>query len=97
MCKKIASALKNKGNRFDGFYTEEVRDRNGSRIGFDIVGVKNLGRSSLARLKYVFARNNNNKSVTEYILYLTFLHGQKLNRGSKGFKVSSGKLLRFLG
>ncbi|XP_011704600.1 PREDICTED: cancer-related nucleoside-triphosphatase homolog isoform X2 [Wasmannia auropunctata] len=52
VCKKIASALEKKGSRFDGFYTEEVRDRTGSRIGFDIVGVKNSGnRLSLARLK----------------------------------------------
>ncbi|XP_071571687.1 cancer-related nucleoside-triphosphatase homolog [Temnothorax nylanderi] len=51
-CKKIASALEKKGSRFDGFYTEEVRDQNGSRIGFDIVEVKDPGRRlSLARLK----------------------------------------------
>lgn len=63
VCKKIASTLEKRGNRFEGFYTEEVRDRNGSRIGFDIVGVKDPGRRlSLARLKYVFARNNDNKA-----------------------------------
>ncbi|XP_011163746.1 cancer-related nucleoside-triphosphatase homolog [Solenopsis invicta] len=52
VCKKIASTLEKKGNKFDGFYTEEVRDRIGSRIGFDIVSVKDPGRRlSLARLK----------------------------------------------
>lgn len=63
VCKKIASTLEKKGNKFDGFYTEEVRDRIGSRIGFDIVSVKDPGRRlSLARLKCVFACNNNNKA-----------------------------------
>ncbi|KAL6264537.1 hypothetical protein P5V15_004643 [Pogonomyrmex californicus] len=52
VCKKIASILEKRGSRFDGFYTEEVRDRSGSRIGFDIVGVKDPEkRLSLARLK----------------------------------------------
>ncbi|XP_036139606.1 cancer-related nucleoside-triphosphatase homolog isoform X2 [Monomorium pharaonis] len=38
------------GSRFDGFYTEEVRNKNGSRIGFDIVGIKDPERRlSLAR------------------------------------------------
>ncbi|EGI70291.1 PREDICTED: cancer-related nucleoside-triphosphatase homolog [Acromyrmex echinatior] len=51
VCKKIASALEKKGSRFDGFYTEEVRDQSGSRIGFDIVRVKDPGnRLSLAKL-----------------------------------------------
>jgi len=57
ICKKIASILSGKSAKFDGFYTEEIRDRNGSRIGFDIVKVTDLEkRSSLARLKYVFAQ-----------------------------------------
>jgi len=89
--------LEKKGSRFDGFYTEEVRDQNGSRIGFDIVGVKDPGRRlSLARLKYAFAYNNDKRKLNTY-LYLTLLYGQKLNRGSKGFQVSSRKLPRFPG
>jgi len=63
VCKKIASALEKKGGRFDGFYTEEVRDRSGSRIGFDIVRVKDSGnRLALARLKCVFVHNNDNNN-----------------------------------
>lgn len=63
VCKKIASALEKKGSRFDGFYTEEVRDRSSSRIGFDIVRVRDPGRRlSLARLKCVLARNNDNNN-----------------------------------
>lgn len=53
VCKKVASTLE-KSKNFDGFYTEEVRDRSGSRIGFDIVRVRDPDRRlSLARLKYV--------------------------------------------
>ncbi|XP_032691190.1 cancer-related nucleoside-triphosphatase homolog [Odontomachus brunneus] len=52
ICKKVASTLEKKGSRFDGFYTEEMRDRNGTRIGFDVVRVKDPERRlSLARLK----------------------------------------------
>ncbi|XP_018340994.1 PREDICTED: cancer-related nucleoside-triphosphatase homolog [Trachymyrmex septentrionalis] len=59
VCKKIASALEKKGSRFDGFYTEEVRDQSGgSRIGFDIVRVKDPGnRLSLAKLTSTDAPN----------------------------------------
>jgi nucleoside-triphosphatase THEP1 len=57
ICKKIASILDRKSAKFDGFYTEEIRDRSGSRIGFDIVRVTDPEkRLSLARLKYVFAQ-----------------------------------------
>ncbi|EZA61579.1 Cancer-related nucleoside-triphosphatase-like protein [Ooceraea biroi] len=52
ICKKIASTLGKKSANFDGFYTEEVRDGSGSRIGFDIVRVTDPEkRLSLARLK----------------------------------------------
>ncbi|XP_018363076.1 PREDICTED: cancer-related nucleoside-triphosphatase homolog [Trachymyrmex cornetzi] len=58
VCKKIAFALEKKGSRFDGFYTEEVRDQRGSRIGFDIVRVKDPGnRLSLAKLTSTDAPN----------------------------------------
>lgn len=54
VCKKIVSILEKKSKNFDGFYTEEVRDHSGSRIGFDIVRVRDPEtRLSLARLKYV--------------------------------------------
>ncbi|XP_020284075.1 cancer-related nucleoside-triphosphatase homolog isoform X2 [Pseudomyrmex gracilis] len=52
VCKKVASTLEKKGVRFDGFYTEEVRNQSGSRIGFDVVRVADPERrSSLSRLK----------------------------------------------
>lgn len=55
VCKKIVSILEKKSKNFDGFYTEEVRDHSGSRIGFDIVRVQDPEtRLSLARLKCVF-------------------------------------------
>ncbi|XP_017891999.1 uncharacterized protein LOC108632142 isoform X2 [Ceratina calcarata] len=42
--------MENRNFNFDGFYTEEIRNQNGGRIGFDVVPLKNLnGRSILAR------------------------------------------------
>lgn len=60
VCKKIASVLEKKNKNFDGFYTEEVRDQRGSRIGFDVVRVRDPERRlSLARLKCVLSACNN--------------------------------------
>ncbi|EFN89850.1 cancer-related nucleoside-triphosphatase homolog [Harpegnathos saltator] len=62
VCKKVASMLEKKGGRLDGFYTEEVRDRSGSRIGFDIVRVTDPERRlSLARLKGLTEAQKNSK------------------------------------
>ncbi|CAF4260553.1 unnamed protein product, partial [Rotaria sp. Silwood2] len=33
-----------------GFYTEEIRGHNGSRIGFDVVTLDGNSRASLARI-----------------------------------------------
>ncbi|KAL2744659.1 nucleoside-triphosphatase THEP1, partial [Vespula maculifrons] len=40
VCMNIASILEKQNRTFNGFYTEEVRGENGSRIGFDIVLIK---------------------------------------------------------
>ncbi|XP_011872795.1 PREDICTED: cancer-related nucleoside-triphosphatase homolog isoform X2 [Vollenhovia emeryi] len=63
--------LEKRGSRFDGFYTEEVRDRNGSRIGFDIVGVKDPGgRLPLARLKGLTEAPKSSAQVGNYRVLL---------------------------
>ncbi|XP_029164293.1 cancer-related nucleoside-triphosphatase homolog isoform X1 [Nylanderia fulva] len=71
VCKKIASMLE-KSKSFDGFYTEEVRDRSGHRIGFDIVRVRDPERrSSLARLKNLTdARQASEHQVGNYSVFL---------------------------
>lgn len=65
--------LEKKSNRFDGFYTEEVRDENNTRIGFDVVSVKDPERRlSLARLKYVLIYNNTQNTVYVNSMYIIF-------------------------
>ncbi|XP_015610171.1 cancer-related nucleoside-triphosphatase homolog [Cephus cinctus] len=50
VCKKLATILGNCTNKFDGFYTEELRGSAGSRIGFDVIRVTDPGaRTALAR------------------------------------------------
>ncbi|CAK9822223.1 Cancer-related nucleoside-triphosphatase homolog [Anthophora retusa] len=62
LCKKLASMMKEQNYKFDGFYTEEVRGENGSRIGFDVVLVKNPAeRSILARIENVINRSQCSK------------------------------------
>lgn len=40
--------------KFNGFYTEEVKNQDGNRIGFDIVLIKNREeRTILARIELV--------------------------------------------
>lgn len=72
VCKKIASILEKKSKNFDGFYTEEVRDQSGSRIGFDIVRVRDLEtRLSLARLKNLTdAQQTSRHQVGNYRVFL---------------------------
>ena len=42
LAKKVAETLmKNDSVKIDGFYTEEVRDENQVRKGFDVVSIKN--------------------------------------------------------
>ncbi|KMQ89654.1 hypothetical protein RF55_10691 [Lasius niger] len=57
---------------FDGFYTEEIRDRSGCRIGFDIVRVRDPERRlSLARLKNLTdARQASEHQVGNYRVFL---------------------------
>ncbi|KAL6431772.1 hypothetical protein ACFW04_007351 [Cataglyphis niger] len=72
VCKKVASILEKRSKNFDGFYTEEVRDRSGSRIGFDIVRVRDPERRlSLARLKNLTdARQASEHQVGNYRVFL---------------------------
>ncbi|XP_014480132.1 PREDICTED: cancer-related nucleoside-triphosphatase homolog isoform X2 [Dinoponera quadriceps] len=72
VCKKVASMLERKGGKLDGFYTEEVRDRSGARIGFDIVRVKDPeGRLSLARLRSsTDAQKDSKYHVGNYSVFL---------------------------
>lgn len=57
ICKKLVSMMEERNYKFDGFYTEEIRGPNGSRIGFDVVLAKSRERSTLARVELVLARN----------------------------------------
>ncbi|XP_011257987.2 cancer-related nucleoside-triphosphatase homolog [Camponotus floridanus] len=72
VCKRILSILEKKSKSFDGFYTEEVRDHSGSRIGFDIVRVRDPEtRLSLARLKNLIdARQASRHQVGNYHVFL---------------------------
>lgn len=50
LVKKVAQALTQKGMTVQGFYTEEVRDANGTRKGFDVASLTNAtSRKPLAR------------------------------------------------
>lgn len=72
ICKKLASMMEEQSYKFDGFYTEEVRNENGSRIGFDIVLAKNLEkRSTLARAENVISQSQRSKyKVGNYHVFL---------------------------
>ncbi|XP_014607796.1 PREDICTED: cancer-related nucleoside-triphosphatase [Polistes canadensis] len=58
VCMNIASILEKQNRTLDGFYTEEVRGVNGSRIGFDIVIIKDkekripLARTELSQQEF---------------------------------------------
>lgn len=56
LVKKLVEKLKSDGfNLFQGFITEELRDTNHQRIGFDVINIKNESRAALARTtKYTF-------------------------------------------
>ena len=51
LIKNISERLKADGfNLYQGFYTEELRDSNRTRIGFDVIDVKQTDkRAALAR------------------------------------------------
>ncbi|XP_033228178.1 cancer-related nucleoside-triphosphatase homolog [Belonocnema kinseyi] len=57
ICKKLVSLLEKQNYTIDGFYTEEVRDSKKSRIGFDVVSIKNSeNRAPLARVADVLTQ-----------------------------------------
>ncbi len=49
MVKLAVELLKEHGARVVGFYTEEIRDESGRRVGFDVVDVESQERFALAR------------------------------------------------
>ncbi|KOC62046.1 Cancer-related nucleoside-triphosphatase like protein [Habropoda laboriosa] len=73
LCKKLASMMKEQNYKFDGFYTEEVRDQSGSRIGFDVVLAKNPEEKSiLARTENVINQSQCSKyKVGSYHVFLS--------------------------
>ncbi|XP_076635541.1 nucleoside-triphosphatase THEP1 isoform X2 [Colletes latitarsis] len=71
VCKELISII-NKGNyNLEGFYTEEVRDQTGSRIGFDVALVNRSGGKSLARIEDVINQSQRSKyKVGKYHVFL---------------------------
>jgi nucleoside-triphosphatase THEP1 len=51
LTKKIANKLKDMAVEVTGFYTEELRDKNNYRLGFDVVTLDNH-RGILARKRF---------------------------------------------
>ncbi|XP_034941355.1 cancer-related nucleoside-triphosphatase homolog [Chelonus insularis] len=52
ICKKIFEKAQGSKHSIDGFYTEEVRSENRTRIGFDVVPLKQpVNRVPLARIE----------------------------------------------
>ncbi|XP_076667187.1 nucleoside-triphosphatase THEP1 isoform X2 [Andrena cerasifolii] len=71
ICKKLVSMMEERNYKFDGFYTEEIRGPNGSRIGFDVVLAKNRDRSTLARVENVINQAQHSKyKVGNYHVFL---------------------------
>ncbi|OAD54550.1 Cancer-related nucleoside-triphosphatase like protein [Eufriesea mexicana] len=72
LCKKLASIMEEQNYKFNGFYTEEVRGQSNSRIGFDVVLVKNHEkRSTLARIENVINQSQYSKyRVGNYHVFL---------------------------
>ncbi|XP_031833774.1 cancer-related nucleoside-triphosphatase homolog [Nomia melanderi] len=62
ICKKINSMLKERAYKVDGFYTEEVRNKSGNRIGFDVVLVnRSEKKSTLARAENILNQSQHTK------------------------------------
>ncbi|XP_050598234.1 cancer-related nucleoside-triphosphatase homolog [Bombus affinis] len=72
LCKKLALMMEEQSYKFDGFYTEEVRGQSGSRIGFDVVLMKNRDeKSTLARIENVINQSQHSKyKVGNYHVFL---------------------------
>lgn len=47
--KRLTNELLKTNNRISGFYTEEIRNAQGNRIGFDVVSLDAINRGILAR------------------------------------------------
>ncbi|KAF7397303.1 hypothetical protein HZH68_008525 [Vespula germanica] len=63
VCMNIASILEKQNRTFNGFCTEEVRGENGSRIGFDIVLIKDKEK------RIPLARTENRLSQQQFSKY----------------------------
>lgn len=49
LVKRLVDELRTTNNRVSGFYTEEIRNTHGNRIGFDVVSLDAINRGILAR------------------------------------------------
>jgi len=80
LIKKIAERLRE--YRPSGFYTEEVRDERGQRIGFDIININNEQRGVLARV----SSGRSTYRVGKYSVYLRefeeFIKGMDIDSSS---------------
>ncbi|XP_076379044.1 cancer-related nucleoside-triphosphatase homolog isoform X2 [Megalopta genalis] len=72
ICKKITSILTERAYKIDGFYTEEERNQNGTRTGFDIVLVNNSQKkSTLAKAEDVINQSKRTKhKVGKYYVFI---------------------------
>ncbi|XP_078038594.1 cancer-related nucleoside-triphosphatase homolog isoform X2 [Augochlora pura] len=72
VCKKLTSLLTERAYKVDGFYTEEVRNQNSIRTGFDVVLVNNSQkRSTLAKAGDVTNQSEKTKhKVGKYYVFI---------------------------
>ncbi|XP_018334317.1 cancer-related nucleoside-triphosphatase homolog [Agrilus planipennis] len=71
LIKKVCDALKAENVcKIDGFYTEDVRNETGSRIGFDIVTLGGKRRRLSRTLEYVEPGNESKYKVGQYTVFL---------------------------
>ncbi|XP_043256604.1 nucleoside-triphosphatase THEP1 [Colletes gigas] len=72
ICKELISMMNKENYNLEGFYTEEVRDQVGSRIGFDVALVNRSGdKSTLARIEDVINQSQRSKyKVGKYHVFL---------------------------
>ncbi|CAD6231831.1 GSCOCG00001608001-RA-CDS [Cotesia congregata] len=72
ICKKIVKIFEKYNFNYDGFYTEEIRSSDKSRIGFDIVPLKNSDqRNWLARTEAALEGRKPSKiKVGNYLVFV---------------------------
>ncbi|XP_076645928.1 cancer-related nucleoside-triphosphatase homolog [Halictus rubicundus] len=72
ICKKIALNITEQARKVDGFYTQEVRNQSGNRIGFDVVLVNNSQKkSSLAKAEDVINQSQRTQhKVGKYYVFI---------------------------